>query len=190
MRCPVSLGAGAPNVGKDDLRGVPILSARLGGLANPDRKWRPTGTTSGIGGVGTRFEFPICKLLDFTDAELESAPNPVTGHSTGCRRPHGRWPRTASAGHCRRSTSRTLVARVDPRPSGRRPGSAHPPGAPIRWLRPRWEGGRWVAPPGHGSSGKDPRDPRCRSTDRGTCRSTRWTRTRAPGSPPGAGLAP
>ncbi len=55
--------------------GRPVMSLAI--LADPDPKWRPTGLTSGVGGIGTRFEFPICKLLDFTDAELESDPNPV-----------------------------------------------------------------------------------------------------------------
>ncbi|MFM7818243.1 MAG: cytosolic protein, partial [Verrucomicrobiota bacterium] len=53
----------------------PVMSLAI--LADPDPKWRPNGLTSGIEGSGTRFEFPICKLLDFTDAELESDPNPV-----------------------------------------------------------------------------------------------------------------
>ncbi len=53
----------------------PVMSLAI--LADPDPKWRPTGLTSGIDGSGTRFEFPICKLADFTDAELESDPNPV-----------------------------------------------------------------------------------------------------------------
>ena len=53
----------------------PVMSLAI--LADPDPKWRPNELTSGIDGGGTRFEFPICKLLDFTDAELESDPNPV-----------------------------------------------------------------------------------------------------------------
>ena len=53
----------------------PVMSLAI--LADPDPKWRPTELTRGIGGISTRFEFPICKLLDFTDAELESDPNPV-----------------------------------------------------------------------------------------------------------------
>ena len=53
----------------------PVMSLAI--LADPDPKWRPNELTSGIDGVGTRFEFPICKLADFTDAELESDPNPV-----------------------------------------------------------------------------------------------------------------
>ncbi len=53
----------------------PVLSLAI--LADPDLKWHPRGLDSGIGGIGTRFEFPICKLLEFTDAELESDPNPV-----------------------------------------------------------------------------------------------------------------
>ena len=53
----------------------PVMSLAI--LADPDPKWRPNELISGIGGSGTRFEFPICKLLDFTDAELESDPNPV-----------------------------------------------------------------------------------------------------------------
>jgi len=53
----------------------PVMSLAI--LADPDPKWRPNGLTSGIGVSGTRFEFPICKLADFTDAELESDPNPV-----------------------------------------------------------------------------------------------------------------
>ncbi len=53
----------------------PVMSLAI--LADPDPKWRPSGLTSGIDGSGTRFEFPICKLLDFMDAELESDPNPV-----------------------------------------------------------------------------------------------------------------
>ncbi len=55
--------------------GRPVMSLAI--LADPDPQWRPTELTSGIGGIGTRFEFPICKLSDFTDAELESDPNPV-----------------------------------------------------------------------------------------------------------------
>ena len=53
----------------------PVMSLAI--LADPDPKWRPNELTGGIDGSGTRFEFPICKLLDFTDAELESDPNPV-----------------------------------------------------------------------------------------------------------------
>ena len=53
----------------------PVMSLAI--LADPDPKWRPNELTSGIDGSGTRFEFPICKLLDFSDAELESDPNPV-----------------------------------------------------------------------------------------------------------------
>ncbi|MFM7816079.1 MAG: hypothetical protein ACKPGI_03830, partial [Verrucomicrobiota bacterium] len=53
----------------------PVMSLAV--LADPDPKWRPNELTSGIEGSGTRFEFPICKLADFTDAELESDPNPV-----------------------------------------------------------------------------------------------------------------
>ena len=53
----------------------PVMSLAI--LADPDPRWRSSGLTSGIEGSGTRFEFPICKLLDFTDAELESDPNPV-----------------------------------------------------------------------------------------------------------------
>ncbi|MFM7817099.1 MAG: hypothetical protein ACKPGI_09035, partial [Verrucomicrobiota bacterium] len=53
----------------------PVMSMAI--LADPDPKWRPNGLISGIGVSGTRFEFPICKLLDFTVAELESDPNPV-----------------------------------------------------------------------------------------------------------------
>ncbi len=53
----------------------PVMSLAI--LADPDPRWRPNELTSGIGGSGTRFEFPICKLADFTDAELESDPNPV-----------------------------------------------------------------------------------------------------------------
>ena len=53
----------------------PVMSLAI--LADPDPKWRPNELTSGIEGSGTRFEFPICKLADFNDAELESDPNPV-----------------------------------------------------------------------------------------------------------------
>ncbi|MFM7816010.1 MAG: hypothetical protein ACKPGI_03470 [Verrucomicrobiota bacterium] len=53
----------------------PVLSLAI--LADPDPKWRPSGLTSGIDGSGTRFEFPICKLTDYSDAELELDPNPV-----------------------------------------------------------------------------------------------------------------
>ncbi len=56
--------------------GRPVISLAI--LADPDPKWRPTGLKRGIAGVGTRFEFPICKLADFTDVELESNPNPVS----------------------------------------------------------------------------------------------------------------
>ena len=55
--------------------GRPVMSLAI--LADPDPKWRPNELTSGIDGVGTRFEFPICKLADFTDTKLESDPNPV-----------------------------------------------------------------------------------------------------------------
>ena len=53
----------------------PVMSLAI--LSDPNPKWCPTVVVSGIGEIGNRFEFPICKLSEFTDAELESDPNPV-----------------------------------------------------------------------------------------------------------------
>ena len=53
----------------------PVMSLAI--LADPNPSWRPRTLPSGVDGMGNRFEFPICKLSDFTDAELESDPNPV-----------------------------------------------------------------------------------------------------------------
>ncbi len=53
----------------------PVMSLAI--LSNPNPSWRPSMLTSGVDGMGNRFEFPICKLSEFTDAELESDPNPV-----------------------------------------------------------------------------------------------------------------
>ncbi|MFM7817442.1 MAG: hypothetical protein ACKPGI_10795 [Verrucomicrobiota bacterium] len=54
----------------------PILSLAV--LADPDPKWRPNRLETGIGDMGIRFMFPISKLSDFTDAELEADLNPVS----------------------------------------------------------------------------------------------------------------
>ena len=47
-------------------------------LADPDPKWRPNRLETGIGDMGIRFVFPICKLSDFTETELEADLNPVS----------------------------------------------------------------------------------------------------------------
>ena len=54
----------------------PVMSLAI--LADPDPKWRPNRLETGIGDMGIRFVFPICKLSDFTDAELEADLNPVS----------------------------------------------------------------------------------------------------------------
>ena len=53
----------------------PVLSLAV--LADPDPEWRPGRLETGIGDMGVLFRFPICKLSDFTDAELEADLNPV-----------------------------------------------------------------------------------------------------------------
>jgi predicted transposase YdaD len=53
----------------------PVVSLAV--LTDPDPNWRPSGFTTGIGDMGVSFQFPICKLSDFTDEELESDLNPV-----------------------------------------------------------------------------------------------------------------
>ena len=55
--------------------GPSVMSLAI--LADPDPQWRPDELRGGVGGMGTQFRFPICKLSDVTDAELESDPNPV-----------------------------------------------------------------------------------------------------------------
>ena len=54
----------------------PVLSLAV--LADPDPQWRPSRLETGIGDMGVLFRFPICKLSDFTDAELEADLNPVS----------------------------------------------------------------------------------------------------------------
>ena len=55
--------------------GRPVLSLAV--LADPNPEWRPDRFESGVEGMGLQFRFPICKLSDFTDEELEADPNPV-----------------------------------------------------------------------------------------------------------------
>ncbi len=55
--------------------GPSVMSLAI--LSDPNPKWRSSELTSGVVGLGNRFEVPICKLSDITDAELESDPNPV-----------------------------------------------------------------------------------------------------------------
>ena len=54
----------------------PVLSLAV--LGDPDPGWRPGRLETGIGDMGVLFRFPICKLSDFTDAELEADLNPVS----------------------------------------------------------------------------------------------------------------
>jgi predicted transposase YdaD len=46
-------------------------------LADADAGWRPSHYEDGLLGCSTRFDFPICKLLDFRKEELEQNPSPA-----------------------------------------------------------------------------------------------------------------
>jgi hypothetical protein len=46
-------------------------------LADADAGWRPTRYEDGLLGCSTRFDFPICKLLDFRKEELEQNASPA-----------------------------------------------------------------------------------------------------------------
>ena len=46
----------------------PVISIAV--LTDSDPTWRPTGLMTGLEAMGVVFQFPICKLSDFTDEEL------------------------------------------------------------------------------------------------------------------------
>ena len=58
-----------------ELRGRSAVSLAI--LADDDPNWRPTFYEHGLWGCRTRFEFPSCKLLDFSDDELFHSQNPI-----------------------------------------------------------------------------------------------------------------